>query len=82
MAVWVAMNPNVQRTTSLFVDNVSKEIVWLDVPGPGGGGGGGGNKMPEPIKKAELKGQDKITVPGREDRPLRRRSRPKHRFRI
>jgi TonB family protein len=63
LAIWVAMNPNVRRTTSLFVDNVSKEIVWLDVPGPGGGGGGGGNRMPEPIKKAELKGQDKVTVP-------------------
>ena len=63
LAIWVAMNPDVQRTTSLFVDNVSKEIVWLDVPGPGGGGGGGGNKMPEPIKKAELKGRDKVTVP-------------------
>ena len=49
--------------TATFVNNVSKEIVWLDTPGPGGGGGGGGNKMPEPPKKAELKGPDKITVP-------------------
>ena len=53
-----------QRTiTQAFVDNVSKEIVWLDVPGPGGGGGGGGNQQPEPVKKAELKGKEKITVP-------------------
>ncbi|HKY20717.1 MAG TPA: TonB family protein [Vicinamibacterales bacterium] len=63
LAIWVAMDPSVQRTATSFVDSMSKEIVWLDVPGPGGGGGGGGNKMPEPIKKAELKGQDKITVP-------------------
>lgn len=38
-------------------------IVWLDLPGPGGGGGGGGNKSPEPPRKAELKGVEKITVP-------------------
>jgi TonB family protein len=63
LAVWVAMNPTVRQNTVTFVDNVSKEIVWLDTPGPGGGGGGGGNEMPEPPKKAELKGQDKITVP-------------------
>jgi periplasmic protein TonB len=39
------------------------DIVWLDRPGPGGGGGGGGNKMPDPPRKAELKGAEKITVP-------------------
>lgn len=39
------------------------DIVWLDTPGPGGGGGGGGNKSPEPPRKAELKGVEKITVP-------------------
>jgi protein TonB len=39
------------------------DIVWLSEPGPGGGGGGGGNKMPEPPKKAELPGKEKITVP-------------------
>jgi protein TonB len=38
-------------------------IVWLDTKGPGGGGGGGGNKMPEPVRKAELPGKEKITVP-------------------
>lgn len=40
-----------------------KEIVWLQSPGPGGGGGGGGNKMPDPPKKAELVGKEKVTVP-------------------
>jgi TonB family protein len=39
------------------------DIVWLNSPGPGGGGGGGGNKSPDPPKKAELPGQEKITVP-------------------
>lgn len=39
------------------------KIVWLAVPGPGGGGGGGGNKTPEPPRKAELPGKEKITVP-------------------
>lgn len=39
------------------------DIVWLAVPGPGGGGGGGGNKAPEPPRKAELPGKEKITVP-------------------
>jgi TonB family protein len=38
-------------------------IIWLNEPGPGGGGGGGGNKMPDPPRKAELPGKDKITVP-------------------
>jgi TonB family protein len=41
----------------------NKQIVWLNQPGPGGGGGGGGNRMPEPPRKAELPGKDKITVP-------------------
>ena len=40
-----------------------KDIVWMAVPGPGGGGGGGGNKSPEPPRKAELPGKEKITVP-------------------
>jgi protein TonB len=38
-------------------------IIWTAQAGPGGGGGGGGNKMPEPPKKAELTGKDKVTVP-------------------
>ena len=63
LAVWVAMHPSVAPMTSDFVNRVSDQIVWLDATGPGGGGGGGGNERPEPIKKAELKGEDKITVP-------------------
>jgi protein TonB len=44
-------------------DRLSKDIVWLNVPGPGGGGGGGGNQMKEPPRKIEMPGKDKITVP-------------------
>jgi protein TonB len=62
LAFWVARNADVNQVTHAF-DRLNDQIVWLDVPGPGGGGGGGGNESPEPIKKAELKGEDKITVP-------------------
>ena len=39
------------------------DITWIAQPGPGGGGGGGGNRTPDPPRKAELKGQEKIDVP-------------------
>ena len=44
-------------------DEIPNDIIWLNSPGPGGGGGGGGNKSPEPPRKAELPGKDRITVP-------------------
>lgn len=47
---------------AVLPDRLAQDIVWLSQPGPGGGGGGG-NKMPDPPKKAELKGQQKISVP-------------------
>lgn len=48
---------------SLPMDSIPfHDIVWLNTPGPGGGGGGGGNRMPFPPKKAELPGQQKISV--------------------
>jgi periplasmic protein TonB len=47
---------------AVLPDRSNEDIVWLTEPGPGGGGGGG-NSMPEPPKKAELPGKDKITVP-------------------
>lgn len=49
-------------TSAILPDRLPDDIVWLSQPGPGGGGGGG-NQMPEPPKKAELPGQEKITVP-------------------
>ena len=39
------------------------EITWIAAAGPGGGGGGGGNKSPDPPRKAEVKGPEKISVP-------------------
>lgn len=47
---------------TILPERLSEDIVWLSDPGPGGGGGGG-NKSPEPPKPAELKGEEKITVP-------------------
>jgi TonB family protein len=46
-----------------IIDDTPNDIVWLNEPGPGGGGGGGGNKAPEPPRKVELPGKEKITVP-------------------
>jgi TonB family protein len=45
------------------VDDKPSDIIWLNAPGPGGGGGGGGNKTPDPPRKVQLPGEDKITVP-------------------
>lgn len=48
---------------AMLLDRAPRQIVWLAEPGAGGGGGGGGNQQKEPIKKAELPGKEKITVP-------------------
>jgi TonB family protein len=48
---------------AMLIDRAPQSIVWLAEPGAGGGGGGGGNQQKEPIKKAELPGKQKITVP-------------------
>jgi TonB family protein len=48
---------------AMLLDRTPSEIVWLAEPGRGGGGGGGGNQQKEPIKKAELPGKEKLTVP-------------------
>ena len=45
------------------VDDKPSDIIWLNAPGPGGGGGGGGSKTPDPPRKVQLPGEDKITVP-------------------
>ncbi len=60
LALRFAPQPN---PAEFLPDAPINDIVWLAVPGPGGGGGGGGNKAPEPPRKAELPGKDKITVP-------------------
>jgi len=61
LAIVAITNPP-EALTNMATD-LPREIIWLDQPGPGGGGGGGGNRMPEPPRKAELKGAEKITVP-------------------
>ncbi|HYE87891.1 MAG TPA: energy transducer TonB [Vicinamibacterales bacterium] len=60
LAIRFAPTPN---AAELLPDNRVKDIVWLADPGPGGGGGGGGNNMPEPPRKAELRGREKMSVP-------------------
>ena len=59
--LFVRLAPEPVRN-ALLPDRLSEDIVWLAQPGPGGGGGGG-NKMPDPPKKAELPGKEKISVP-------------------
>jgi TonB family protein len=57
--VWLVPDP---IREAILPDSLPRQIVWLAEPGPGGGGGGG-NNQPEPPKKAELKGEDEVTVP-------------------
>jgi protein TonB len=48
---------------AVIVAEPHREMVFLAMPGPGGGGGGGGDRTPDPPRKAELPGKEKITVP-------------------
>jgi periplasmic protein TonB len=59
----IRYGPGGTTSAALLPEQPNHEIVWLNEPGPGGGGGGGGNKMPEPPRKAELPGKEKLTVP-------------------
>jgi TonB family protein len=58
----VSLTPK-SALTPLLPDFRNYDLVWLDQPGPGGGGGGGGNLRPEPPRKAELPGKEKLAVP-------------------
>jgi hypothetical protein len=49
--------------TEIVPEQLPEEIVWLAEEGPGGGGGGGGDNTPEPAKKVELPGKEKVSVP-------------------
>ena len=40
---------------------LTEQLVWLAQPGAGGGGGG--NRSPDPPRRAELKGQQQVSVP-------------------
>ena len=55
--------PPMEAPLALVIEPPSERIIWLSEPGPGGGGGGGGNRMPDPPRKAELPGKDKLSVP-------------------
>ncbi len=44
-------------------ERMPDDIVWIAEEGPGGGGGGGGDNTPEPAKKVELPGKEKVSVP-------------------
>ncbi len=51
------------QLTEILPDALPAEIVWLAEEGPGGGGGGGGDNSPEPARKVELPGKEKVSVP-------------------
>jgi protein TonB len=61
--IYIANRPAAYHQAAVPPDILNKDIVWLDMEGPGGGGGGGGNHSVEPVRKAELPGKEKITVP-------------------
>src|SRR3954466_4336559 len=65
VAFWITVHPPVTMSNTQFHHTVNKDIVWLDMAGPGGGGGGDdkGNKSPEPPRTARLEGKDKLSVP-------------------
>ena len=64
LAIVIAARPMTRASqASILPESFNSEIVWLTATGPGGGGGGGGNETPEPPRKAELEGKDKVTVP-------------------
>jgi TonB family protein len=63
LATVVVIRSVPESTVRELLTPPNADIVWLETPGPGGGGGGGGNEMPEPPRKAELPGKDKISVP-------------------
>jgi protein TonB len=66
----------IATVTVMMTRPLDPNIIWLNEPGPGGGGGGGGNKMPDPPRKVELPGKDRITVPVQKpanlDKPVNR----------
>lgn len=62
--LFIAFMPEPERpSAAVLPDLQSYNIVWIPQEGPGGGGGGGGNRSPEPPRKLELPGRDKIALP-------------------
>ncbi len=55
-----ATNPS---ASTLAVDRRTiTHLVFIPAQAPGGGGGGGGNRQPGPIRRAEARGKDRITL--------------------
>lgn len=63
LLILLALRMGPQVTPTIFDTPDITSLVFLPIPGPGGGGGGGGNKAPEPPRKAEVKGAEKVTIP-------------------
>lgn len=55
--------PAGQSTADVKPPEPNYQLVFLSEPGPGGGGGGGGNRSPDPPRRLELPGKDRIAVP-------------------
>jgi protein TonB len=62
IVILMTMMPELRAPDSP-INDLTSDIIWIAQEGPGGGGGGGGNETPEPPKKAELPGKEKVTVP-------------------
>ncbi len=52
-----------RQVAEVIPERLPDDIVWIAEEGPGGGGGGGGDNTPEPAKKVELPGKEKVSVP-------------------
>ncbi len=64
LLVMLAIRLMPERQVAEFIpDRLPEDIVWIAEPGPGGGGGGGGDNTPEPAKRVELPGKEKVSVP-------------------
>ncbi len=64
----IALRPSNQRDGSnLVVPAIAQpdvtRLVWLAAPGDAGGGGGGGNQTPEPPRRFQRPGSDRVSVP-------------------
>lgn len=66
VALWIFLASHwprpVHESARVELQNPER-LVWLPSEGPGGGGGGGGTQSPEPPRRAELPGRNRLTVP-------------------
>ncbi len=53
-----------ESTASTAADlSALTQLIWMPVSGGGGGGGGGGNQNPEPSRRVQRSGTDRVTTP-------------------